>query len=352
MEATWAALDIEFAEVCSGHEDPPWSRLNVLSPSVQRRIPSSTPERVTLSGLIELAEGRCENVEAAFDLDQIVPILPSLKDLNRMTGLASLKESVLAQVLFFAQGLHEIQPDQSALSFLHTVIEGPPGTGKTEVAYILGNIFCSMGMLSSGKVTKITRADLVGGYLGQTAMKTKEAVEASVGGVMFIDEAYSLGHPERRDSFSKECLDTLCECLSHYKSNLMVIVAGYSKQLAEGFFDLNPGLSSRFPWRYTTSAFSPSELFEIFTGKCTRTGWHYPEELRPEWFDKGKDAWPGAGRDMEVLLARACIQHARSLFLRRAKKGHLQLQDMDLAYTAHVDGTPTTTCCAPIGMYT
>ena len=111
--------------------------------------------------------------------------------------------------------------------FMHTVIYGPPGSGKTEVAKIIGRIFSNLGILNKKIFKKVSRNDLVAGYLGQTAIKTKDMIKASLGGVLFIDEAYSLGNSEKRDSFAKECVDTLCEALSEHKHNWMVIIAGY-----------------------------------------------------------------------------------------------------------------------------
>ena len=115
-------------------------------------------------------------------------------------------------------------------------IFGPPGTGKTEIAKIIGKIFCNMGVLSRNIFKKATRSDLIAGYLGQTAMKTRDIMQDCIGGVLFIDEAYALGNPEKRDSFAKECIDTLCEGLSDNKENLMVIIAGYEEDLKKCFF--------------------------------------------------------------------------------------------------------------------
>ena len=106
--------------------------------------------------------------------------------------------------------------------------------------------------MEKGTFKKVTRSDLVAGYLGQTAIKTTDVIKECLGGVLFIDEAYALGNPEKRDIFSKECIDTICEALSNYKDNLMVIIAGYETDLNECFFNYNQGLNSRFTWRFKT----------------------------------------------------------------------------------------------------
>ena len=110
---------------------------------------------------------------------------------------------------------------------LHCVIEGPPGVGKTEVAKILGQIYRKMGILTSDKFKSVKRSHLIGGYLGQTAIKTQKVLDECNGGVLFIDEAYSLGNSEGKDSYSKECIDTLTAHLSENKQNFICIIAGY-----------------------------------------------------------------------------------------------------------------------------
>ena len=157
-----------------------------------------------------------------------------------MVGMQTLKKNVLDQLLYYLQGFHNGVDD-----YKHTVIMGPPGTGKTEVAKILGTIYSKMGVISkpldaNGTIPfkKATRSDMIAGYLGQTAIKTKAVINQCLGGVLFIDEAYSLGD----DNFSKECVDTLCEALSDQKDNIMVIVAGYENELNAQFFSLNSGL--------------------------------------------------------------------------------------------------------------
>jgi SpoVK/Ycf46/Vps4 family AAA+-type ATPase len=149
------------------------------------------------------------------------------------------------------QNLHKIvKEDKQIISndYMHTVIYGPPGTGKTEVAKIIGKIYSNMGILGKNIFKKVTRSDLVAGFLGQTAIKTKDVIKESLGGVLFIDEAYSLGNNEKKDSFSKECIDTLCEALSDHKDNLMVIIAGYENELNEALKDniINNSLFSLF----------------------------------------------------------------------------------------------------------
>ena len=203
------------------------------------------------------------NILDNYKINKLLLIKEPLIELNNLIGMEELKTDILNQILFYIQNLHF----HNNLEFMHTVLCGPPGTGKTEVAKIIGRIFSKLGILSKQTFTKVVRSDLIAGYLGQTAIKTSKVIENSLGGVLFIDEAYALGNSEKRDSFAKECIDTLCEALSNHKHNLMVIIAGYEKELDECFFNFNPGLRSRFPWVFRTDKYSPKDLLNIFCKK-------------------------------------------------------------------------------------
>ena len=121
-------------------------------------------------------------------------------------------------------------------------------------------MYSKIGVLKTNNFVKVTRQDLIAGYLGQTAIKTAKVIEEAKGGVLFIDEAYSLANSEKEDSFSKECLDTICECLSNYKDDLMVIIAGYEDELNTTFFRVNKGIESRFIWRLPLEMFNFNRL--------------------------------------------------------------------------------------------
>jgi SpoVK/Ycf46/Vps4 family AAA+-type ATPase len=216
---------------------------------------------------------------------------------------------------------------------MHTVIYGPPGTGKTEIAKIIGSIFSKLGILTKGTFKKVTRSDLVAGYLGQTAIKTKDVVKECLGGVLFIDEAYALGNQEKRDSFSKECIDTLCEALSDYKDNLMVIIAGYETDLNECFFKYNQGLSSRFTWRFQIDHYNAAELYNIFIKKINESGWTLDNSnmnVNVKWFEKNKGVFKFYGRDVETLFAKTKIAHSKRVFcLDVSLKKILTMADID-----------------------
>ena len=243
------------------------------------------------------------NVEYNINMKAIHDIKEPLTELDNMIGLSPLKLSIMDQILYFIQNLHQTDNVKNN-DFMHTVIYGPPGTGKTEVAKIMGKIFSKMGVLPRNIFKKATRADLIAGYLGQTALKTKDLVKECLGGVLFIDEAYALGNEEKRDSFAKECIDTLCELLSDHKNNLMVIIAGYEDELKNCFFDYNQGLDSRFTWRFRTTDYTSDELKAIFEKKVTDAKWDFKNNIPASWFSEKKDYFKFFGRDMETLFAK------------------------------------------------
>ena len=245
--------------------------------------------------------------------------------------------------------------------FMHTVIYGPPGSGKTEVAKIIGRIFSNLGILNKKIFKKVSRNDLVAGYLGQTAMKTKDMIKASLGGVLFIDEAYSLGNSEKRDSFAKECVDTLCEALSEHKHNWMVIIAGYEKELNDCFFSLNEGLNSRFTWRFKLDSYKPCELKAIYEKQIRDYGWSVATPLAitnekqsdtkaktetdidmnvlPEsWFASKMDYFTTYGRDMETLFTKTKIAHSRRVFcLPMCEKKIITFADLENGFKLFIE---------------
>ena len=275
-----------------------------------------------------------DNIEYNINMKSLHNIKPSLIELQDMIGMASIKENIVDQILYFVQDLHNISPNNS--DYMHAVIYGPPGTGKTEVAKIMGKIFSNLGILKKNVFKKVTRDDLVAGYLGQTAIKTKDVIHECIGGVLFIDEAYALGNSEKRDSFSKECIDTICESLSDHKKDLMCIIAGYEKELNECFFNYNPGLESRFTWKFKIDEYNHSELKQIFEKKIKDCGWDLKEPLEEEWFKKNKDFFRYFGRDMETLFSKVKIAHSRRVFcLPKEEKTKISMKDLEKGFSIY-----------------
>lgn len=264
------------------------------------------------------------NIEALHNIKE--PLL----ELNAMVGMKELKNSIVDQIIYFIQGLHK--NTNCSGDFMHTVIYGPPGTGKTEIAKIMGKIYSKIGLLNKGTFKKVTRNDLIAGYLGQTALKTKDVIKECLGGVLFIDEAYSLGNSDNKDIFSKECIDVLCESLSDNKENLMVIIAGYENELNDSFFSCNQGLDSRFVWRFKTDDYKPEDLYNIFLKKVSDIGWTLQENsgITVEWFKKNIDYFKFYGRDIETLLSKTKIAHSKRVFCKSEDdKKKITIKDID-----------------------
>ena len=271
------------------------------------------------------------NMKALHDIKE------PLEELNNMIGMKDLKNNIVDQILYFVQELHK--GNLSSGDFMHTVIYGPPGTGKTEIAKIMGKIYSKIGILKKGTFKKVTRSDLIAGYLGQTAIKTSDVIKEALGGVLFIDEAYALGNPEKKDSFAKECIDTLCEALSDNKENLMVIVAGYEKELKESFFSFNQGLDSRFTWRFKTDDYTAEDLYNIFLKKVKDIGWEVDADskITVDWFKKNKDYFKFYGRDIETVLAKTKIAHSKRIFCRpESEKKKINLKDLDKGFEIYI----------------
>jgi SpoVK/Ycf46/Vps4 family AAA+-type ATPase len=285
-----------------------------------------------LSDLVKLIDENPydENTEYNIDLQQLHSIKDELYELNNMIGLNDLKKSVLNQLFYFIQNLHI---GDNNTDYKHTVLFGPPGTGKTEIAKIIGKLYSKIGVLKSNIFKKVTRNDLIAGYLGQTAIKTKKVISECVGGVLFIDEAYSLINKDQNDSFSKECIDVLCESLSDHKNDLMVIIAGYEDELENTFFKANRGLESRFIWRFKLESYDSKELLLIFQKMVEDQGWKLDKEAIVEsWFQKYKNEFKHFGRDIEIFLTNIKICHGRRIYGSKNEKKLITKDDIESGY--------------------
>ena len=177
--------------------------------------------------------------------------------------------------------------------------------------------------------------------MGQTAIKTRDVINECLGGVLFIDEAYALGNSEKKDSFSKECIDTLCEALSNHKEELMVIIAGYESELKECFFNYNQGLDSRFTWRFKTDEYKGEELYNIFLKKVNECKWRIDSEseskITKAWFEKNLDYFKFFGRDIETLLAKTKIVHGRRVFCKPVEdKMKITIKDLENGFELYL----------------
>lgn len=193
-----------------------------------------------------------------------------LEKLDGFVGLDSVKQELrdMVNTINVNKKLAEVKKRPVEKHLDHYVFMGNPGTGKTTIAQMMADIFFSMGLLPSNKLISVAREDLVAGYVGQTAPKVKQVVQSALGGVLFIDEAYSLvqGH---NDSFGMEALNTLLPLLLTYQDKLVCIVAGYTSNMTD-FLHNNPGLTSRFTKQINFEDYNPEELTEIFSNKVKK----------------------------------------------------------------------------------
>jgi len=284
------------------------------------------------------------------DLEVMYNLIAPLEELNELVGMDNVKENIINQILFFLQDLNAKNKDM-----LHTVLSGPPGVGKTELGKILGKVYTAMGILSKGDVKIVSRSDLIGKYLGHTAAKTQKVIDEASGGVLFIDEAYSLGNAEGRDSFSKECIDTINANLTE-RRDFLCIIAGYKDELEKCFFKYNAGLKRRFTFRYDMVEYTPEQLKKIFELKVTKEGWsifskinktdtteqimkkHEMDQKINNFFINNIEYFPHFGGDIETLLLNCRIQHSkRVMFLPKETKKILNMEDIENGFNSYLE---------------
>ncbi len=277
-----------FRKICSGELEQSATRLEKANGDFEfykkkylyYREPVKQEPLALAVGTVAVEEQKEETVAVVTEPEPVeenrLDVL--LQELNNLVGLAQVKKEMNSLInLIKVRKLRERYglPDME-MSY-HMVFSGNPGTGKTTVARLVAEIYKELGVLSKGTLTETDRAGLVAGYVGQTALKVKEVVEKALGGVLFIDEAYTLTSSEASNDFGQEALDTLVKMMEDHRDDLIVIVAGYKDEM-QHFLKANTGLVSRFNKFIDFPDYSQEELIEIFHGMAYRAGFIVDEE--------------------------------------------------------------------------
>jgi hypothetical protein len=284
------------------HREVPTNYVPLDSSGVDVALQEAFGKLFTLQDILQLEthpHRTCLEGNAKFA--KLVKIAPPVRALQGLVGLENIKQKAFDIIAHYT--LNKI-PKPADL--MHMVIEGPPGVGKTEVGRLLGQVMLGLGVLTSDKFICAQRSDLIGEFLGQTAPRTQAVIDSAMGGILFIDEAYSLGHPDKRDSFSKECIDTLNQNLTEKKGQFLCIIAGYEDQLESCFFSVNQGLRRRFPVRMSIVGYTPAELHKIFLLKVAQDHWQVPTpEIAMQLFKEKHKYFHFFAGDTETLFAQA-----------------------------------------------
>lgn len=276
-------------------------------------------------------------------LDNICPKYRKLVDckdiimeFNQMIGLKDPKATIATQILSLCERAGKTS-DNDEIPMLNTVIYGPPGCGKTTIANFLSKLYLKFGVLENGNIIKGDRETLIGQWVGETANKTKKVLKKALGGILFIDEAYQLGHAAdgNRCPFAYECITTITQFITEHKGKITVILAGYKEDIQQNFFAQNEGLDRRFPWKYTLEHSKPEELVEIFKLQAKRSDYQICDSLDASFFKKHKDKFKYSGGDTQTYFDKCKMCHDKRMFAQIKPDRTITQYDLDKGFQVY-----------------
>jgi SpoVK/Ycf46/Vps4 family AAA+-type ATPase len=254
-------------------------------------------------------------------------LTPVLSKLDKMIGLKDIKSEIFKKIIYYVKNKHNNE-------YLHTIISGPAGVGKTEIAKLYAQLFVRLGILKTDKFIEIKRNDLVGEYLGQTAPKTKELLESAMGGVLFLDEAYSLGSSDKRDSYSKEAIDMINQYLSERKGEFMFIIAGYEDDIENCLLSYNKGMKRRFHSHFKIKGYNAEEMKDIFLQKIYEC--KYTTNIKNNdlinFFKENLKSFKYFGGDIEKLVNEIKYTQCLRIFNNNIDSKEINMTDLSKAF--------------------
>jgi SpoVK/Ycf46/Vps4 family AAA+-type ATPase len=262
--------------------------------------------------------------------EMLQKLVEPLSELDSMVGLHDIKSKIIDQILYALNELHIFPDNSTKREMMNTIIYGGAGVGKTELAKKLAKIYHCAGLVPTDKIIIGNRTDVIGRHVGETAHLTRAFLEKGKGGVIFIDEIYSLGDTGSQ-GYAKECIDQINLFLGDNKDTI-IIVSGYKEDIIKHFLSINQGLTRRFPFRYEIEGYSKDELTEILLQKLIEDDFTYEDIVKKDlswFFNKYKNSFPYYAGDVEAFVFKIKLSHSKRItFDPDLKSRHITWDDI------------------------